>query len=411
MPDAILTFATPAFVVLLLLEVCYDRWKGTGYYRVNDAIGSMATGVLSQSSRLVFFALGAWAISGLSGSVLPMWSMESWIAWLFAFVAYDFIYYWKHRLSHEINFLWAGHVVHHQSEEYNLSTALRQPSAHILTWILSIPLLLLGMPWQMIVTCAAWNLIYQFWVHTRHIKRLPSWYEAVMVTPSHHRVHHAQNPEYIDKNHGGVFIIWDKMFNTFQSELDDCPPIYGVRRPLHSFNPWHANLQLWGSLFKDAYLTKSWRDKVRIWFMPTGWRPADVNESHPIQKYPLETFSKFNPELPRSVLIYSLFHLVVAVMGAHFLTEAAADLSRAELWLGWVLVSLPLLAVGSMLNTGDLRWELARLLLTWLCLVWLGGLLPDMLWWLSLLALSLASVALLFIGRASMVSSGKKQYQ
>ncbi|MCV6614800.1 MAG: sterol desaturase family protein [Cellvibrionaceae bacterium] len=396
MPNAILTFITPAFVILLLLEVYYDWRKDSGYYRINDTIGSLATGVLSQSTQLVIFGLGIWALAGLNGLGLPLWSMDSYLAWAVGFIAYDFIYYWKHRYSHEVNFLWAGHVVHHQSEEYNLSTALRQPSTHILTWVFSIPLLLLGMPWQMVIACGAWNLVYQFWVHTRHLDKMPSWFEAIMVTPSHHRVHHAQNPEYIDKNHGGVFIIWDKWFNTYQQELAEQPPIYGVRRPLHSFNPFTANFQVWWQMSKDAWHAERWADKLRIWFMPTGWRPADVEQRYPINKYPLESFTKYDPQLPLWQQWYCVLQFVVAVLAAQILTANALELSAAELGFTWVLVSLPLLSVGSALNNGQLHWELLRLLLSWTCLLWLGGVLSSLLWWVALASMCTASSLLLW---------------
>lgn len=392
----ILNYATPAFVLLMLFEIWYDRRTGAGFYRLNDTVGSLATGVLSQSTRLVIFSLGLWAMSGLNGALFPLWSMESVLAWCMAFVINDFFYYWKHRFSHEINFLWAGHSVHHQSEEYNLSTALRQPSTHIMTWVFSIPMLLIGIPWQMIVVCAAWNLIYQFWVHTRHIHRLPSWFEALMVTPSHHRVHHAQNPEYIDKNHGGVFIIWDKWFGTFQEEKDAIPPIYGVRRPLLSFNPWRANLQLWWQMAQDAFYTASWKDKLRVWFMPTGWRPADVSESRPVKKYPLETFEKYNPPAPFWMKCYAALQITLASLASLYLAMEAGNFATAQLYLLWALMSFPLVSIGIMLDKQDVRWELLRLIFSWLCLIWLTEYFDEILWWTVLLSQGVFSAIMLW---------------
>ncbi len=157
-----------------------------------------------------------------------------------AFVVYDFCYYWLHRLGHERNILWAAHSVHHQSEEYNLSTALRQTSTgFLLSWIFYLPLAVLGVPLAVFITVAALNLLYQFWVHTRHIPKL-GWYEGFFVTPSNHRAHHAQNPLYMDRNYGGVFILWDRLFGTFQQEDDAEPPVFGVTRPLASWNPLWA---------------------------------------------------------------------------------------------------------------------------------------------------------------------------
>lgn len=392
----ILNYATPAFVLLMLFEVWYDWRKQTGYYRLNDTVGSLATGILSQSTRLIVFSLGLWAMSGLNGKFLPLWSMDSVWAWGIAFIVYDLSYYWKHRFSHEVNFLWAGHSVHHQSEEYNLSTALRQPSTHILTWIFAIPLLILGIPWQMIVVCAAWNLIYQFWVHTRHIDRMPGFFEALMVTPSHHRVHHAQNPEYIDKNHGGVFIIWDKMFATFQCEKESVPPIYGVRRPLQSFSPLKANFQLWRQMFEDAVYTKSWKDKARVWFMPTGWRPKDVELSRPITKYPLESFEKYNPESALWVKLYAALQIALAAILSLVLAQQASTYTANELYFSWFFMSIPLLSVALMLDKQNLRWEFMRIALSWLILIWVPGIFTNLVWWLAFVGQSLATALFLY---------------
>lgn len=269
---------------------------------------------------------------------------------------------------HEVNLFWAGHVVHHQSEEYNLSTALRQTSTSVLLWFLSIPLLLIGISWQMIVTCAAWNLIYQFWVHTRYIKKMPSWFEWFMVTPSHHRVHHAQNLIYIDKNHGGVFIIWDRLFKTFQVELDSEPVIFGVRSALASFNPWQANFQVWWSLLQDAWRARRWVDKFRLWLMPTGWRPEDVIENYPIKKADLSRFKKFDPESSWVVNVYAVLQMIAVTWASLILTSQAQTMEALDVAAAWVLISCPLLSVGALLNGENIRWETTRLGLSWLLL-------------------------------------------
>lgn len=369
MPDQILTIATPIFILLLLVEIGFDKFSGGNYYRVNDTFGSLATGVLSQSHRLVFFSLGLWSIAELGqGLSLTSWSMSSPVAWCAAFVLYDFIYYLKHRLMHEVNMFWAGHVVHHQSEEYNLSTALRQPSTTVLLWLLSIPLLLIGISWQMIASCAAWNLIYQFWVHTRYIKKMPSWFEWLMVTPSHHRVHHAQNAIYIDKNHGGVFIVWDRLFGTFQAELNSEPVIFGVRRALASFNPWQANFQVWRSLLQDAWRAQRWIDKARIWFMPTGWRPEDVIQNYPVAKADLSRFQKFDPACSWAVNAYAVLQMMAATLASLLLTNQAQTLAASDVALIWGLISWPLLTLGALLGGANLRWEVIRLGVSWLAL-------------------------------------------
>ncbi len=292
----VILYAIPVFMLLILLELAVDTRRKTGHYRINDAITSLSIGVLSRmmtiAHQLIPFTLYALVYDAVAITSWP----HGVAAWLAAFVVYDFFYYWKHRMGHEVSILWAAHVVHHSSEDYNLTTALRQTSGAMLTWIFFLPLAVVGIEPQMLITIAALNLVYQFWVHTQHINRL-GWLEYVLVTPSNHRVHHAQNRKYIDKNYGGVFILWDRVFGTFMDE-DPCdPPVYGIRGALQSFNPVWANFQVYAQLCRDSYYTRSWRDKCRVWFGRTGWRPADVAARFPAEKRPLSEFVKFNPAL------------------------------------------------------------------------------------------------------------------
>lgn len=218
--------------------------------------------------------------------------------------------------------MWGSHVVHHSSEEYNLTTALRQTSTpSLLGWTMFLPLSILGVPPEVAIACGALNLIYQFWVHTRHINKMPKWFEAVMVTPSHHRVHHALNRQYIDKNYAGVFILWDKIFDSFQQELDDVEIVYGVSHQLKSWNPLWANVQVYYHLFLDFLGTKSWRDKCKVWFKPPGWRPEDVNKSHPRPYITTKTMKKYDVTLSSSIKGYLLAqYLIFLVLTAIFLT-------------------------------------------------------------------------------------------
>ena len=245
---------------------------------------------------------------------LPLMDINHWFTWVLAFVLYDFCYYWLHRLGHERTILGAAHVAHHQSEDYNLSTALRQTSTgFLLGWIFYIPMYLLGIPAEVVVTVGSLNLLYQYWVHTEHIPKL-GWYEWVFVTPSNHRVHHAQNDHYVDRNYGGVFIIWDRIFGTFQEELDDDPPIYGIRGPLRSFNPFKALTHIYVDMARDSWHTERWRDKFRVWVARTGWRPADVAQKYPRDKTDLAEFEKYDPQVGRGVALYAFFQLVVVIL-------------------------------------------------------------------------------------------------
>ncbi len=334
----------------MLVELIVDRYRKTGFYRINDAISSLALGLISRTHRLIFLGFAvviyAWVADHLSITQLPS---DSIAVWIFSFVFYDFCYYWFHRFSHQVNFLWAGHVVHHQSEDYNLTTALRQTSTSIFAWIFYIPSFIIGVPAEVFFVCGALNLLYQFWVHTQHIGRL-GWFEKIFITPSNHRVHHGQNSVYIDKNHGGVFIIWDRIFGTFQDELEQQPVIYGVRRPVNSFNPIWSNFHTWASLIADAIHTKNLKDKLRIWFMPTGWRPADVEHSHPITKIKPEERIKYNPRLSSLATVYALFQYFSAVaVGIIFLLKAD-QLDITWKIICWLLITAPLLTTGFILE-------------------------------------------------------------
>jgi len=253
----------------------------------------------------------------------------SWWMWVTAFVLYDFCYYWNHRLGHEMNILWAAHVVHHSSEEYNLTTALRQSGSSFFSWVFYLPMAILGFEPIVLITVGSLNLIYQFWVHTRHIRKL-GWYEWVFVTPSNHRVHHAQNQIYIDRNYGGVFILWDRLFGSFQEELHSDKPIYGIRKALKSWDPLWANVHVYTQLFKDCWHANRWQDKLLIWFKRTGWRPADVEQNYPLTKVDLTQFRKFDIPLSLTNKFYSLLQYSLIVFVGLLLLMNLAEFTLAE---------------------------------------------------------------------------------
>ncbi len=294
-----IVLAVPAFLLLIAAEFVIDRIKGTGVYRLNDAVNSLSCGMVSRLTGLLY-KLIPFTLYGLvwqSAALFQFDRSQFWV-WIFAFIIYDFFYYWSHRFGHEVNIFWAAHVVHHQSEDYNLTTALRQTSSReLFGWVFYLPLAIIGLDPVLFIGTAALNQLYQFWVHTQLIKRLPAWYEYVFVTPSNHRVHHAQNSVYIDRNYGGFLIIWDRMFGTFQDELPEEPCIFGVRKALRSWNPLWANLDWYAVMWRDAVLTRRWQDKLLIWFKPTGWRPDDVAKSHPVKPAVLDEFKKYETAL------------------------------------------------------------------------------------------------------------------
>ena len=308
----IILYAIPGFFILIGLELIAEKVRGTDYYRVNDALTSLATGVLSQLQKIVSLMVPFTIYIAIYKQYSLYTFDESVLVWVVAFITYDFFYYWAHRYAHEINILWASHVLHHSSEEYNLTTALRQTSTGLLSFIFFIPMAIIGFEPLMVATVGAVNLVYQYWVHTQHIGKL-GWYERFFVTPSNHRVHHAQNAVYIDRNYGGVFILWDRWFGTFQNELDEQPVIFGIRGALKSWNPLWANAQFYVQLFNDFIHTKNWWYKTTIWFRRTGWRPPDVVEDHPLLKTDLNNFHKFDTDISTTTKIYTVTQYVINV--------------------------------------------------------------------------------------------------
>lgn len=319
---SIILYAIPGFFLLIAAELIAEKVRQTNYYRVNDAITSLSIGVMSRVvgvlKNLVPLTFYFLIYEHFAFFSLP----NSWPVWLLAFVAYDFLYYWNHRCGHEISLFWAAHVVHHSSEDYNLSTALRQSSGSIFNFVFFLPLALVGVEPLLFIAVGSVNLVYQFWVHTQHVKKIGI-FEWVLVTPSNHRVHHAQNQIYLDKNYGGVFIIWDRLFGTYQDELDEEKPIYGVRKALNSFNPFYANVQVYSQLFKDSWRTKHWRDKLRVWFGRTGWRPHDMETHYPLHKSSLKNFKAYDHPISSARKIYCIFqYALMAAIGVFLMLNA-----------------------------------------------------------------------------------------
>ena len=345
------TYAIPFFLLLIVIELAWGWSKGNNTYRVNDSLNSLSLGLLSTVTKFVFLNIGLLVFSRIEQNY-AVWAfdMTSYAHWLVGLLFYDFLYYWFHRISHERQFFWGSHVVHHQSEDYNLSTALRQTSTSFLTtWVFFIPCFFLGMPIYMYVSIATAQLIYQFWVHTQHIPKL-GFIEWFMVTPSNHRVHHAQNKDYIDKNYGGLLIVWDRLFGTFKEEDEQLKPIYGIRSPLNSWNPLWANIHIFISMARDAWLTARWSDKVRVLWARTGWRPADVAARYPAEKSDLNNFKKYDPQLRVKVnvgiigqyFIVSIFH----AWGA----QQASQLSTELLWATVIAQAYTLIVIGALLE-------------------------------------------------------------
>lgn len=295
----IIVLATPVFLLLIAVEYLVGRWRGRNTYRLNDALSSIGLGIMSQVVGVLTKALTV-GIYAVAHQHLALWDLPAdalWV-WVAGLLLYDLCYYWHHRLGHECALFWAAHVVHHQSEDYNLSTALRQTSSGwIGGWIFYLPMAVLGFPPLVFGVVALIDLLYQYWVHTQQIGKL-GWFDRVFCSPSNHRVHHAVNDKYLDRNYGGILILWDRLFGTFQEEDDREPCVYGTRSPLRSWNPVWANLQVYRDLVFDSWHAQRWGDKLRVWFKPPGWRPADVAERFPKAPFDLSRLERYDPPMP-----------------------------------------------------------------------------------------------------------------
>lgn len=309
----ILLIAMPAFLILVLFEKFYGVIKGKDTVRNMDMVSSLSSGITNVTKDVLGLSVAIIGYAWLVDKIAIVHVQNTILTYAIAFIALDFAGYCVHRIQHTYNVFWNNHLVHHSSEEYNLACALRQSIAGIvkLFTVFLLPAALLGVSAEVIAVVAPLHLFAQFWYHTQHIHKM-GFLEHIIVTPSHHRVHHAINPIYLDKNFSQIFIFWDKLFGTFQKELPEVPAVYGITRPVETWNPIKINfMHLW-LLTKDAWRTKKWNDKFRIWFMPLGWRPEDVAEKHPVNYIKdVYHFEKYNPKASPSLITWSWFQLLV----------------------------------------------------------------------------------------------------
>jgi sterol desaturase/sphingolipid hydroxylase (fatty acid hydroxylase superfamily)/uncharacterized membrane protein YhhN len=350
-PSQVIVLATPVFFLLIAIEFAWGWLRGRNTYRLNDAINSISLGMLSQVSAVLtrLFRIGIYtAIYGW----VALWHNEafwlSWYGWLLALVFYDFCYYWLHRAGHESAVFWAAHVVHHQSQDYNLSTALRQTSSGaLLGWIFYVPMALAGVPPLVFGVVALIDLLYQFWVHTEHVPKL-GWFDRWFCSPSNHRVHHAVNDRYLDRNYGGMLIVWDRLFGSFEEESERC--VYGTRSPLNSWDPLWSNAEVYWSLAKDSWRTRSWADKLRVWFKPPGWRPADLAARYPKPAFDLAAVERYHPPMSRAVAWFGAIQFIVLLQAvALFLWHAdSLPVERSAVWLAALTAGL--WAVGAVMQ-------------------------------------------------------------
>ena len=331
----ILLIAMPVFLLLVLFEKWYGWRKGFDTMRSMDMISSLSSGVTNVTKDVLGLSVALISYAWLVDHLALIQVKSTWLTYVIAFIVLDFAGYVVHALDHRVNFFWNSHIIHHSSEEFNLACALRQSISVFvrLFVILLLPAAVLGVPKEVIAVVAPLHLFAQFWYHTRHIGKM-GWLEKIIVTPSHHRVHHAINPEYMDKNYGQIFILWDKWFGTFQEELKEVPPVYGVTRPVRTWNPIKINFLHMGLLFKDAWRTKKPMDKLRVFFKPTGWRPADVAEKYPVYKIEdVYDFEKYDTPFSKSFLAWTWFQMVVLLLLISYLFGNIASIGTPGIFI------------------------------------------------------------------------------
>lgn len=341
-PSQIIVLATPVFFLLIAIELAVGYRRQRNTYRLADAVSSISLGMLSQTSAVFTRLLRIGIYTALFEHV-ALWRNDAfWTSlpgWLLALVFYDLCYYWLHRMGHESAVLWAAHAVHHQSQDYNLSTALRQTSSGaLLGWIFYVPMALAGVPPLVFGVVALIDLLYQFWVHTEQVGKL-GWFDRWFCSPSNHRVHHAVNDAYLDKNYGGILILWDRLFGTFKDEDDQEKCVYGTRGLLNSWDPLWANAQVYAGLAHDSWHARSWLDKLKVWVKPPGWRPADVAERFPKPAFSMTQMQLYHPPMSRAAQWFALVQFALLLAGvAAFLWQAdAAPLARNAIWFAVLL--------------------------------------------------------------------------
>ena len=360
----ILLIAMPAFLLLVLFEKWYGWRKGKDTVRNMDMISSLSSGVTNVTKDVLGLAIALISYEWLVSKVAITHINTGWLTYLIVFIVLDFAGYTVHALDHRVNFFWNSHIIHHSSEEFNLACALRQSVSVFvrLFVILLIPAALLGIDAKVIAIVAPLHLFAQFWYHTQHIGKM-GFLEKIIVTPSHHRVHHALNKEYIDKNYGQIFIIWDKLFGTFQEELPDVKPVYGITRPVRTWNPIKINfMHLW-LMIKDAWNTKNIKDKLRIWFMPTGWRPDDVTAKYPVYKIEdAYNFEKYDTQTSMMLSVWSWVQLTLLLLFISYLFGNIAYIGKPNIFIYGAFVFVMVYAFTELMdgNRSAIVWEIVK---------------------------------------------------
>ncbi|WP_281988897.1 sterol desaturase family protein [Aquimarina aggregata] len=347
-----LSYAIPGFIILILIEYFIGRYIGVVTNQGMDTISSISSGITNTLKNLIGLTIIIVSYEWMVNHLALIQIKSTVLTYVLTFIGLDFAGYWSHRFNHTINVFWNRHIIHHSSEEFNLACALRQNVSAIVSiyFFLYIPIALIGIPAHIVAFIAPIHFFAQFWYHTKLINKMGI-LEYIIVTPSHHRVHHAINTEYLDKNYSEIFIIWDKIFGTFQEELPEKPPVYGVKKPVNTWNPFLINFMHFWGILKDAWRTKNWLDKIKIWFMPTGWRPEDIKETYPI----LVTTNPYNRKKYKTnnsllLKLWSWTQLVITITLMYHLLISVGDLEFTQILYYAAFLAISIFAYTSLMD-------------------------------------------------------------
>ncbi len=363
----ILLIAMPCFLFLVLFEKWWGWRKNKQTLHNLDTISSLSSGITNVTKDVLGLSISILAYSWLVRQIAVTSIGNGVLTYIVAFIAIDFAGYWVHRWSHHINIFWNLHIIHHSSEDFNLACALRQSISMFVNpfSFLLLPAALLGVPTIVIATVGPLHLFAQFWYHTQHINKM-GFLEKIIVTPSHHRVHHAINKEYLDKNLGQIFIFWDKLFGTYQEELKEVPCVYGITRPVRTWNPIRVNFQHLWLMIKDAWRTNQWKDKFSLWFKPTGYRPADMAEKYPVYKIEdVYHFEKYGTPVSGIQQTWYWFQLTMILLFISYLFGNIAYINNLDkfyiFWYGaFIFLTVYALTDAMDGNRSSIFWETLR---------------------------------------------------
>jgi len=372
----ILVIVMPVFLLLIVIEKIYGHYKGNDAAPLMDTVSSVSSGMTNSVKDVLGISISLISYGWLVSKIAVFHLEANVLAYSIGFIAIDFYGYWTHRLSHQVNFLWNQHAIHHSSEEFNLACALRQSVSSFvkLFTFLLIPAALLGVPAVVIAVTLPIQLFLQFWYHTQHIKKMGI-LEKILVTPSHHRVHHAINPEYMDKNHSQIFIIWDKLFGTFQEELESVPAVFGITRPAQTWNPIRINFQHLWLMITDAWRSENWQDKFTIWFKPTGWRPENFEEKYPVNKIKnVYDFEKYGVQYSKKMMFWAVSQALTTLLFITYLFNSIAKIGLPNIFVYGAFIFITIYSYTELMDARkfSIYWESLRFSIGIAIIYWFG---------------------------------------